>query len=109
MTPRLAAVLSLNSAFKNSRFVNLELDSAIKKYGFTDKDRSFYTRLLYGTVERKLTLEEIDDIFERKYGDRGIRFIGRRIVCAEDYLEAIAAMRAAKRMKSNITNLGSKE
>lgn len=60
-------------------------------------------------TERKLTLEEIDDIFERKYGDRGIRFIGRRIVCAEDYLEAIAAMRAAKRMKSNITNLGSKE
>ena len=57
MTPRLAAVLSLNSAFKNSRFVNLELDSAIKKYGFTDKDRSFYTRLLYGTVERKLTLD----------------------------------------------------
>ena len=48
MNPREAAVLSLNSAFKNGRFVNLELDSTIKKYGFEDKDKSFYTRLLYG-------------------------------------------------------------
>jgi len=59
MTPRTAAVLSLNSGIKNGRFVNLELDSAIKKYGFEDKDRTFYTRLLYGTVERKLTLDHI--------------------------------------------------
>ena len=57
MTPRMAAVLSLHSAFKNGRFVNLELDSAIKKYGFEDKDKSFYTRLFYGTVEKKLTLD----------------------------------------------------
>lgn len=57
MTPREAAVLSLNSAFKNGRFVNLELDSTIKKAGFEDKDKSFYTRLLYGTVEKKLTLD----------------------------------------------------
>lgn len=57
MNPREAAVLSLNSAFKNGRFVNLELDSTIKKYGFEDKDKSFYTRLLYGTVEKKLTLD----------------------------------------------------
>ena len=57
MNPREAAALSLNSAFKNGRFVNLELDSTIKKYGFADKDKSFYTRLLYGTVEKKLTLD----------------------------------------------------
>ena len=55
-TPRYAAVLSLNSSFKSGKFVNLELDSTIKKYGFTDKDKSFYTRLLYGTVERKITI-----------------------------------------------------
>lgn len=58
-TPRYAAVLSLNNAFKHGKFINLELDSTIKKYGFTDKDKSFYTRLLYGTVERKLTLDYI--------------------------------------------------
>ena len=59
MTPRHAAVLSLNSSFKKSKFVNLELDSTIKKYGFEDKDKSFYTRLLYGTCERKITLDFI--------------------------------------------------
>ncbi len=59
MTPRRAAVLSLNSGIKNGKFVNLELDAAIKKYGFEGKDKSFYTCLLYGTVERKLTLDYI--------------------------------------------------
>lgn len=58
-TPRSAAVLSLNASLKNGKFVNLELDSAIKKYGFEDKDKTFFTRLLYGTVEKKLTLEYI--------------------------------------------------
>ena len=69
-TPRLAAVLSLNGALKGGRFVNLELDSTIKKYGFEGKDKSFYTRLLYGTVERKLTLDyiisQLSDIKEQK-------------------------------------------
>ncbi len=57
MTPRQAAVLSVNSAFKNGRFLNIELDSSIKKYGFEEKDKAFYTRLVYGTVEKKLTLD----------------------------------------------------
>ncbi len=59
MTPRKAAVLSLNSCVKNGKFINLELDAAIKKYGFEDKDKAFFTRLLYGTVERKITLDYI--------------------------------------------------
>ena len=59
MTPRKAAVLSLNSCVKNGKFINLELDAAIKKYGFEDKDKTFFTRLLYGTVERKITLDYI--------------------------------------------------
>lgn len=52
-------MLSLNSCIKNGKFVNLELDAAIKKYGFEDKDKSFFTLLLYGTVERKLTLDYV--------------------------------------------------
>lgn len=59
MTPRRAAVLSVNSSIKNGKFVNLELDAAIKKYGFEDKDKSFYTCLLYGTIEKKITLDYI--------------------------------------------------
>ena len=59
MSPRAASALSLNSSIKNGKFVNLELDSAIKRYGFEDKDRAFFTRLLYGTAERKITLDYI--------------------------------------------------
>lgn len=59
MTPRKAAVLSLNSSIKNGKYSNLELDAAIKKYGFEDKDKAFFTRLFYGTVERKITLDYI--------------------------------------------------
>ena len=59
ISPRKAAVLSLNSAVKNGKYVNLELDAAIKKYGFEDKDKAFFTRLFYGTVERKITLDYI--------------------------------------------------
>lgn len=59
MTPRKAAVLSLNSSVKNGKYTNLELDAAIKKYGFEDKDKAFFTRLFYGTVERKITLDYI--------------------------------------------------
>ncbi len=59
ITPRKAAVLSLNSSIKNGKYVNLELDAAIKKYGFEDKDKAFFTRLFYGTVEKKITLDYI--------------------------------------------------
>ena len=59
MTPRKAAVLSLNSSIKNGKYSNLELDAAIRKYGFEDKDKAFFTRLFYGTVERKITLDYI--------------------------------------------------
>ncbi|MBE6682107.1 MAG: 16S rRNA (cytosine(967)-C(5))-methyltransferase RsmB [Ruminococcaceae bacterium] len=58
-SPRKAAVLSLNSSIKNGKYSNLELDAAIKKYGFEDKDKAFFTRLFYGTVERKITLDYI--------------------------------------------------
>ena len=59
MTPRKAAVLSLNSSIKNGKYSNLELDAAIRKYGFEDKDKAFFTRLFYGTVERKITLDYV--------------------------------------------------
>lgn len=57
MTPRQAALLSINSCIKNDRYVNLELSSVIKKYKFEGLDRSFFTALFYGTVERCLTLD----------------------------------------------------
>lgn len=59
MTPRQAAVLSLNTSIKNDKFVNIELSTAINKYKFTGLDKSFYTALFYGTVERLITLDHI--------------------------------------------------
>lgn len=59
MNPRKAAALSLNSCIKNGRFVNLELDSIIKKYKFEGLDKSFFTALLYGSAERLITLDYI--------------------------------------------------
>ncbi len=59
MNPRKAAVLSLNSCIRNGRFTNLELDSAVKKYGLEGLDKSFFTALLYGTTERLITLDYI--------------------------------------------------
>lgn len=59
MNPRKAAALSLNSCIKNGRFANLELDSVIKKYNFEGLDKSFFTALLYGSVERLITLDYV--------------------------------------------------
>ena len=59
VSPRRAAALSIHAMVKNGKFLNLELDSAIKKYGFEDRDRRFFTRLVYGTAERMITLDAI--------------------------------------------------
>lgn len=57
MTPRQAALLSVNSSIGNGKYTNLELSSVIKKYKFEGLDKSFFTALFYGTVEKMLTLD----------------------------------------------------
>ncbi|MBR5528155.1 MAG: 16S rRNA (cytosine(967)-C(5))-methyltransferase RsmB [Clostridia bacterium] len=57
MTPRQAALLSVNSCIGNGRYTNLELSSVIKKYKFEGLDKSFFTALFYGTVEKMLTID----------------------------------------------------
>ena len=44
---------------KNKSYPNIEIDSAIERLGLTGVDRSFYTALVYGTIERKITLDYI--------------------------------------------------
>ena len=41
----------------DNKFANLEIDSAIKKYDLSGPDRSLYTILVYGTIERQITLD----------------------------------------------------
>ena len=48
---------SLVSYEKNKKYSNIELSSAVDKYKFNDLDRGFFTRLFYGVIEKKLTLD----------------------------------------------------
>lgn len=57
MNVRKAAYLSLMRCCKDNKFANLEIDSAIKKYDLSGADRSLYTVLVYGTIERQITLD----------------------------------------------------
>ncbi len=70
MTPRQAALLSVNSCLRNGRYSNIELSTVIKKYKFEGLDKSFFTALFYGTIERMITIDYcIEKISERKTSD----------------------------------------
>lgn len=59
MNVREAAFLSLERCRSGEKFANLELDSAIKKYGLEGTDRGFFTILVYGVIERRITLDHM--------------------------------------------------
>ena len=54
-----AIVNSLMRTTSGSKFSNLELDSALKKYDLSQKDRALFTAIYYGVIERRLTLDKI--------------------------------------------------
>ncbi|MBQ3183323.1 MAG: 16S rRNA (cytosine(967)-C(5))-methyltransferase RsmB [Clostridia bacterium] len=54
---REAAYRSVLRHYKDNKFSNLEIDSAIKKYAIEGPDRSLFTVLVYGTIERRITLD----------------------------------------------------
>ena len=54
---RKTVYLSLLSCEKNDRFSNLEADTVLKSDAVEEKERAFYTALLYGVIERKITLD----------------------------------------------------
>lgn len=53
---RLLAVRSLVSIQKSARYANLELDATLKKNPLNDADRALFTTLVYGVIEREITL-----------------------------------------------------
>jgi 16S rRNA (cytosine967-C5)-methyltransferase len=59
--PRRTALDSLIAAERDGRYSNLEINSAIGRTEMTPADRGLYTRLVYGVIERKLTLDHIID------------------------------------------------
>lgn len=54
---RKTVYFSLLSCEKNDRYSNLEADSVLKSDIIEKEERSFYTALFYGVIERKITLD----------------------------------------------------
>ena len=67
---RNACLGSLVDFEKYKKYSNIELSGSVKKYGFGDRDRTFFTKLFYGVIEKKLTLDYyIDRLSEKKNRD----------------------------------------
>jgi ribosomal RNA small subunit methyltransferase RsmB len=61
-----AAFITLDRIERGKKYSNIELDSMIKKFGLSGVDKSFFTKLVYGCIERKITLDYIIGRFSSK-------------------------------------------
>ena len=59
-------VLGLLNKMNNGAYSNLVLNSILKTTDFSDRDKNFVSRLFYGVLERKITLEYIISIYSSK-------------------------------------------
>ena len=75
MTARQAAFLSLLKFEKDGKYSNIELNASIEKFGLSGVEKSFYTALLYGVIERKITLDHLI----AKYSNRADNEIDRDV------------------------------
>ena len=61
-----AAFITLDRIERGNKYSNIELDSVIKKYELSGIDKAFFTKLIYGCIERKITLDYIIGKFSSK-------------------------------------------
>ena len=54
-----AAFITLDRIERGNKYSNIELDSVIRKYEITGVDKAFFTKLVYGCIERRITLDYI--------------------------------------------------
>lgn len=66
LTVRRAAYNSLLRLEKESRYSNLETDVTLKREALSPQDRRLYTHLVYGVIERRVTLDYVLDQFSKK-------------------------------------------
>ena len=59
-------VLELLNKMDNGAYSNIALDSMLKSDDYSDRDKAFISRLFYGILERKLTLEYIISMYSDK-------------------------------------------
>ena len=58
-TARELAVLSLCRLERQGKYGSLEADAAIKKFKLSGAEKALYTKLFYGVLERRITLDHI--------------------------------------------------
>ena len=67
---REACLNSLVRFEKEKKYSNIELNNCIEKYNLSELDRKFFTKLFYGVIEKKLTLDfYIGNLSEKKNKD----------------------------------------
>lgn len=59
ISAREAAFSSLMLCERDKKYSNLEIDAAIKKFSLEGAEKGLYTTLVYGIIERKITLDYI--------------------------------------------------
>ena len=61
MSARKIAFETLLRLEKDKSYSNIAVDNAIRKYGLVGAERSFFCILVYGVIERKITLDYVID------------------------------------------------
>ena len=65
ISPRTLALSSLLACEKCGRYTNLEIDSGLRNASLSPADKGLYTRLVYGVIERRITLDYVIDRYAK--------------------------------------------
>lgn len=68
--PRYEAYKSLVRCGRDNKYSNLEINAILSGEDMTPSDKGLYTRLVYGTIEKKITLDYIISKFSSKPIDK---------------------------------------
>lgn len=94
MNTRQAAFVSLQKYGNGGKYLNIEADTAIRRNALEGADRALYTNIVYGTVERRITLEYLlAQLCDRPLAkiDRNVAIILRMSLYQLRYLDRVPA------------------
>ena len=94
MNTRQAAFVSLQKYENGGKYLNIETDTAIRRNALEGADRALYTNIVYGTVERRITLEYLlAQLCDRPLAkiDRNVAIILRMSLYQLRYLDRVPA------------------
>ena len=106
---REACLDSLVNYEKHKKYSNIELSASIDKYNFDDLERRLFTKLFYGVIEKKLTLDfYIGCLSEKKNKDpfvTNILRIGLYQILYMDKIPESAACDESVKLAKNLKNI----